>query len=195
MLRRSLLGAALGLLATAPAWAKHHHRDGEAGEGLSNATLLLVRHAEKPEEGQGLTPAGEARAKAYVDYFRRGFWTDEPSHRIDALVATLDTAKSMRPRLTIEPLSHATGLPIQQPCEDHDVKGLARWLAAQPPARTTLIAWHHGTMPKLLAELGADPTQLLPGGVWPGEHFDWVIELRYDAEGRLVVQRKVVEGF
>ena len=35
--------------------------------GLADATVVIVRHGEKPDEGAGLSPAGEARAKAYED--------------------------------------------------------------------------------------------------------------------------------
>ena len=36
---------------------------------LANNTVLIVRHAEKPESGTGLTPVGEARAQLYAKYF------------------------------------------------------------------------------------------------------------------------------
>jgi len=37
---------------------------------LANNTVLIVRHAEKPVEGTGLTPMGEARAQLYAKYFQ-----------------------------------------------------------------------------------------------------------------------------
>jgi len=36
----------------------------------ANATIYLIRHAEKPPSGKGLSPAGQARANAYVQYFQ-----------------------------------------------------------------------------------------------------------------------------
>jgi hypothetical protein len=36
-----------------------------------NAVILIIRHAEKPDSGDGLSADGEERAKAYVNYFRR----------------------------------------------------------------------------------------------------------------------------
>ena len=29
-----------------------------------------------------------------------------------------------------------------------------------------------------------DPLELLPGGVWPVDQFSWVLQLRYDHQGR-----------
>ena len=37
---------------------------------LQNSVIVLIRHAEKPDAGDALSPAGEARANAYVDYFK-----------------------------------------------------------------------------------------------------------------------------
>jgi hypothetical protein len=204
MNRRTWLIGALVLVLAGPALAKHKHELGALStSGPPGATLLIVRHAEKPngEGGPGLIPAGEARAKAYVQFFRPApagvyntVWRDEPPQKLDALVATADTAKSARPRLTLEPLAKALNLPIQQPCTNDDVDGLARWLSANEAGKTTLIAWHHGRISALLAALGADPATLVPGGIWPDDMYDWVIELRYDAAGRLMVARRIVEG-
>ena len=162
------------------------------GNGLAGATIFLIRHAEKPLEGSGLTPQGEARARAYARYFTHFSPDGAPVH-IDALIATADTAGSARPRLTLTPLSQATGLTIAQPFADDEVKALARSLAEGPGGRTILIAWHHGKLPKLIDALGADPDSLLPGGVWPSDVYDWVLELRYDASGHLAVSRRIVE--
>ena len=37
---------------------------------LQSSVVIIVRHAEKPDTGDGLAPAGDARANAYVDYFK-----------------------------------------------------------------------------------------------------------------------------
>ena len=161
--------------------------------GPANATLLIIRHADKPppDNGQnGLSPAGEIRAQKYAGYFRTAQLGDTP---IDVLVATADTARSARPRLTLEPLSAATGLKIQQPFADDEVKDLALWLKENAGDHTVLIAWHHGKLPKLLRLLGADPGQLLPGGEWPADVFDWVIKLKYDRVGHMTAAQRIVE--
>ncbi len=187
------LAIVLAAVTLAPGTAEAHHHDNSQSDmaGPPNGTVLIIRHAEKPSNGTGLAPAGEERAAAYATYFGH-FKIGGTTVRIDELVATADSEDSVRPRLTLTPLSQALDLPIQQPFADKDVKGLATWLSSQN-SRVILVAWHHGKLPKLLADLGGDPGQLLPNGVWPDEVYNWLIELRYDAQGHLMSADRVVE--
>ncbi len=185
------------LLAATPALAKHHHHhddDDSMSAGLANITLLVVRHAEKPIDAgdRGLSPAGEARAKAYANYFQY-FSVDGAPVAIDTLIASSDSNESARPRLTLEPLSKATGIAIQTPFANKQVKDAARWIEAGQTHKAALIAWHHGKLTKLLEKLGADPSTLLPGGDWPDDVYNWVIVLRYDASGNLSEAKRIVE--
>jgi hypothetical protein len=181
----SALIALLLITMTLPALA-HGSDGGDASTSiatrLANATVLIIRHAEKPSSGSGLSPAGEARAKAYAGYFQR-FTLDGAPVRIDTLIATADSDGSRRERLTLEPLSRVTGLPIQQPFVNGAVKDLVGWLAHGRPDRNILIAWHHGKVPMLLAELGLDPSTILPGGRWPSDVYNWMVMLRFDRNG------------
>lgn len=201
---KPLLGfilAAFLLAGASPVLARHHHHhhydddDYVATSGLAGDTLLIIRHAEKPEgdnSGPGLAPAGVARAKAYVDYFQH-LRIDGAPVKIDAIIATADSQDSDRPRLTVTPFAQASGLKIEQPFPDKEVKALAHWLAAGEPHRTILIAWHHGKMPKLLNQLGANPDELLPDGYWPEDVYDWVVVLKYDDQGQLAESKRLVE--
>ena len=111
---------------------------------------MIIRHAEKPTTAgdRGLSPAGEARARAYADFFRH-LEIDGAPIRIGALLASSDSSESARPRLTLEPLAKATGLPLQTPFANKQVKDFARWLEAGPSRGTVVIAWHHGKLAKL----------------------------------------------
>jgi hypothetical protein len=157
-------------------------------EGPKNATILIIRHAEKPENGTGLTPAGEQRAQAYVRYFR-DFTVDSKPLHLDAIFATADSAASQRPQLTVGPLANALGLPINTHYADKQVAKLANKLRATQQGKSVLICWHHGEIPDLLRALGAKPETLLPKGSWPGHIFDWVIQLRYDHNGQLIPEQ------
>ena len=194
--RNSLFAVFLAavLAVAAPAEAKHHHHHDNAGSGLANVTLIVVRHAEKPtsDDDPGLSPAGQARAQAYASYFRH-FSVDGAPVQIDTLIASADSAKSARPRLTLEPLSRATGIPIQQPFADKQVKDAAQWIEMGQTKGTALIAWHHGKLAKLLEKLGAEPATLLPGGEWPENVYDWAIVLRYGPDGHLSEAKRIVE--
>lgn len=166
-----------------------HAKDTTAGKdtttGLADATVLIVRHGEKPDSGTGLSPAGEARAKAYVSYFQP-LMLDGVPFRPDVLVASADSTHSARERLTLTPLSDALKLPIDQRFADKDVKGLVQALSSETHGKSILIAWHHGQLPKLIRAFGADPKTLMPNGKWPGDVFNWVVVLRYDHAGQLI---------
>ena len=153
--------------------------------GPKDAVVLLIRHAEKPDTGSGLSPFGEQRAQAYARYFRE-FTVDTKPLRLDAIFAAADSAESQRPRLTVGPLAKALELPINARYGNDQVAELADELRATQQGRRVLICWRHGEIPELLRALGADPRDLLPDGKWPGPVFDWLIQLSYDHDGRLI---------
>jgi hypothetical protein len=179
----------LVLIAPTVATAKHDHAD---GNGLADTTVMIIRHAEKPASGTGLTPEGEARATAYVGYFEH-FSVDGQPMTPNALYATADSKSSMRPRLTITPLSQAIGLPIDHRFADRQTKEIADALRTEAHGNRVLIAWHHGEIPALIDALGGDSAALIPGGKWPSDVFGWVVVLQYDHKGRLVSSQVVRE--
>jgi hypothetical protein len=152
--------------------------------GLRDAVVLVIRHGEKPEIGSELSPEGNERARDYVHYFET-FQVDSKPVRLDALFGARDSKKSIRPRLTLEPLSRALNVPLDCTFKDSEPETLARELQSKPRGRNILICWHHEKIPDLLRALGADPNVLLPGGKWPGHVYGWVIELRFDHDGRI----------
>jgi hypothetical protein len=184
-----LILSLLVLIAPAVATAKHDHAD---GNGLADTTVMIIRHAEKPESGAGLTPDGEARARAYVGYFQH-FSVDGQPMTPNALYATADSKSSMRPRLTITPLSQALGLPIDNRFADKQTREMADALRTEAHGHRVLIAWHHGEIPKLIDALGGDSAALIPGDKWPSDVFGWVVVLQYDHKGRLVSSQVVHE--
>jgi hypothetical protein len=159
---------------------------------LKNTVILVIRHAEKPDDGLGLTADGEARARAYADYFKNLAVDGQPL-KPDYLFAAADSQGSHRPRLTLEPTSHALGLAIDTRFKSKDVQEIADEVHSKPHGHTILIAWHHGQIPNLLHALGADTRQLVPNDKWPEHVFGWLIVLRYDAEGRLIEAKRINE--
>jgi hypothetical protein len=151
---------------------------------LANNTILIVRHSEKPATGTGLTPQGEARAQLYVKYFQP-FQEEGLSILVDSLYAGADSASSIRPRLTLEPLSKATGLPLHHKIGTNESEALVQELKTEPHGKLPLIAWRRGEIPALLTAFGASPDKLLPNGKWPDDIYDWVILLNIGPDGQL----------
>ena len=159
---------------------------------LADNVVLIVRHAEKPETGTGLTSLGEARAQLYAKYFVP-FEEQGLSIPVDCLYAGADSKNSARPRLTLEPLSKATGLPIHLEFGTKDSEAFVLQLKAEAHGRHPLIAWRHGDIPALLTSFGASPEKILPNGKWPDDVFDWVIILNMGLDGQLSSARLIHE--
>jgi broad specificity phosphatase PhoE len=179
--RWELLMGLLPLLSTTAATAKHHGNGGD-GTGLANAVVLVIRHAEKPDEGPDLSPAGVARARAYVDYFQR-LTVDGAAARPNAIFAAARSKASNRPYETVALLARALGLPVGEEFKNDRYAELARTLREKSHGHVILICWHHGEIPALLEALGADPRTVLPDGKWPSSEFSWVIALTFDGNG------------
>jgi len=187
-----LLCGFLALLVSATVFAQPPA--GEKFSALQNAVILIIRHAEKPDSGSGLSAYGEARAKAYVKYFENFTNTvDGRPLKISYLFAAADSMGSHRPRLTITPTSQALGLAIDSRFKDKNFRELANEIQSKPHGRAILIAWHHGEIPSLLRAFGVDVETVIPKARWPEDVFGWVIELRYDADGRLVEASRINE--
>lgn len=162
----------------------------------SNTNILLIRHGEKPQAGTGLSPAGQARAQAYVAYFQN-YAIGGTTLKIDYVFAAADSAESHRPRHTVEPLAGALGLAINDKHADKDYAQVAQHLSTHPryDGSNVLVCWHHGEVLNLAAALGASGSTLPPASgwpaKWPGEVFGWVLQLCYGADGTLDPSRTV----
>ena len=156
--------------------------------------MLIIRHAEEPDHGDGLSPVGETHAENYVHYFENYSVNGTTPIELTALFAAANSSSSHRPVLTLTPLSVATGLPIDSQYKDDDYDKLADALTSTNHGRCILVCWHHGNIPGLVSNLGGDPDELLPGGKWPSDQYGWVIQLRYDKQGLLKSSKLVVEG-
>jgi len=158
-----------------------------------NAVILVIRHAEKPDTGHTLSAAGDARAQAYVNYFKNYQVAGQPL-KLEYLFATKDSGNSHRPRLTLDPFAKALGLKIDSRFSNDQFQQLAQEIQAHPPGTNILICWHHGNIPQLLGALGADPKKILPNGKWPDDEFGWLIQLRYDENGHLFDSQRINEN-
>jgi broad specificity phosphatase PhoE len=156
-----------------------------AQDGPKNSVVLIIRHAEDADSGDGISPLGQERAEAYKNYFRE-FTLNSKRLEPEAIFAAKDSKQSHRPRLTVEPFAKAAKLPIDTRFGNSQSVELAADLRANHQGKVILICWRHGYIPALMRALGAKPEDFLPNGKWPGAVSNWVILLSYDQEGRLI---------
>jgi hypothetical protein len=157
----------------------------DAQDGLKDAVVLIIRHAEDGGPGHDLAPRGHERAEAYKNYFLN-FTVDSKRLEPDVVLAAKDSKQSHRPRLTVEPFARAAKLKIDTRFGNSQSAELAATLRANHQGKVILISWRHGNIPDLLRALGAKPKSFLPNGKWPNSVYDWVILLSYDQSGRLL---------
>ena len=141
------------------------------------ATILLIRHGEKPDAGIHLSPVGVERAKAIPQLF--GGNTAPPPHNLpkpDFLFATKAGKNSDREVDTLLPLSEAMKMPISHEVADKEFATLAtELLSGKYAGKIVLVCWHHGSIPEFARALGVTP----PYEKWPDTQFDRVWRIDY----------------
>jgi hypothetical protein len=156
-----------------------------AQDGPKNSVVLIIRHAEDADSGDGISSLGQERAEAYKNYFLN-FVVDSKRLEPNVVFAAKDSKKSRRPRLTMEPFAKAANLKIDTRFGNDQSADLAADLRANQQGKVILICWRHPYIPALLGALGATPETFLPNGKWPGAVYNWVILLSFDQDGRLI---------
>jgi broad specificity phosphatase PhoE len=147
---------------------------------LANVEVLIVRHAERPDLEDSLTAAGHARANAYARYFAT---LNLDGRKIQ--LTHLFAERSKRTRETLEPLAKTVDLPLDTRFATKDYRALVNDLRTHSYGNEVLICWHHHAIPELIEALGGDPNAIIPGGKWPKGTYDWIVDLRYNAFGKL----------
>ena len=154
-------------------------------DGPKDAVVLIIRHAENPADGHGLSPRGEERAKAYANYFQN-FTVDSKRLEPNAVLVAADSKHSHRPRLTVQPFAKAANVPIDNRFANKQPADLAAELRTNYQGKVILVCWHHGQIPALLRALGAAPETLLLNGKWPRDVYNWVIMASFDENGHVI---------
>ena len=163
----------------------------------NNTNILMIRHAEKPDSGTGLSVIGQERAQAYVIYFQN-YLLGSNIVKWDYLFAAANSDDSHRPCLTIQPLAIALGLNIISDYKDTDYQNLANDILRNSmyDQSNILVCWHHSQILDLAAALGANAKELppeshWPASYWPGHVFGWLLQLCYDHHGKIDPARTV----
>lgn len=140
------------------------------------AQILLLRHAEKPDDAAnpGLSHTGQIRAAALAVYLPTMF--GRPTH----LMATQRSDRSDRPAQTLKPLSDLLRIPLDTRFENDHFKDLAREVLSDPRYQGARIAicWHHGEIPDFARALNvADAPEK-----WGDDVFDRIWQIDYDSD-------------
>jgi hypothetical protein len=156
--------------------------------GAQPAQIILLRHAEKPDDPAALhlSPRGEERARALVSLLGRNspYTSNSP---VAALYATRVTKhnRSFRTGETLAPLSKDLGLPVSTSFDSDNYSILTTSLLNNPGYRgkTVIVCWTHHDIAQLAGALGVRP-QPPP---WKEKIFDrlWIISF---AQGRAVLR-------
>lgn len=159
---------------------------------MSYRQILILRHAEKPNTGQGLSERGEQRAQLIADYIPNVF--GEP----DYIYAAGGTLKSMRPFLTIMPLwNRFKDVILDTTFEDRHVDNVATQISkiTVNHHKNIVICWHHGQIPELLnwfCHFGKidhdynDP--------WPEEDYSSIYQILIDKHGKIELNKHSMDN-
>ena len=146
-------------------------------------TIMLIRHAEKPDDKDGgvdpkgnpdkhdLIVRGWQRAGALVQFFANPREPNGPIERPATIFATEPSSQtaSKRPLHTVTPLAKFLGIDINSAITEGSEQDLVNAALASPSV--VLISWHHEAIPKianLILQNQSAPQK------WPGDRFDVV---------------------
>jgi hypothetical protein len=152
-------------------------------EPANNLKIVIIRHGEKPENGDNLSCQGESRAlqlpAVLYQKFKVPDYTYVPSLGLDK------STKHARMFQTVTPFAIKYNLTINSKYDEKDYSTIAPKILEK--TGTVLMVWEHSAIPPLAEELGVKNPP-----AWNGKDFDsiWVItypngkaELSIDKEG------------
>ena len=153
---------------------------------MSKKTILIMRHAEKPDDPHdpNLTEAGRDRAQRLAQYVPE-FFGEPPKF----LFASSASKHSRRPIETLEPLATASQLQIDSTYADQDYGALAHHLRHSESFNDvlTVVCWHHGNIPNLMHALKAASTDY--PDPWKHDVFNLMLKVDLSPDKTPVVKR------
>jgi hypothetical protein len=151
------------------------------------AQVILIRHAEKPPEGEELSERGKERAWALAPFFQ-----GRPEVlRFGTPVAIYGqrpkkSTSSVRPVDPVPPLADALQMQVNVEFTRKGYQALADDILTNSAyaGRMVLVCWEHTAIPDLARALGASqaPSQ------WHGKSFDRLWIITYPPEGKVAFE-------
>jgi hypothetical protein len=145
---------------------------GQRGDGKSLQKVIIIRHGEKPEEGDNLSCQGFNRAFQLADVLYAKFKI--PDYIFVPSIKTGKSTGTARMYQTIIPFAVKQNLNINTKYEVNDVPGLAASILKKNG--TVLIVWEHNYILKIVQALSIKDNHLK----WKGDDFDsiWIITFK-----------------
>lgn len=146
------------------------------------AQIILMRHGEKPEEGDELSEQGWARAKALPNLFDRKELKSKP-FALFAMKRKSKSDGSIRPIQTLKYVSEKFNLTINTPFKKDQVIDLVQQIRndSNLNEKTIVICWEHKVLRDIARELGLNSPP-----DWSGDVYDRLWLLNFSASGDLV---------
>lgn len=141
--------------------------------------IIIIRHGEKPSEGDNLSCQGFNRAMQLRTVLNKKFGTPNQIY-----VPKINTGKSTsvaRMYQTIVPFAVAYNLSINSKFDVDDTEGLTKVLTEN--SGTSLVVWEHDHISKIVKALG-----IMDVGKWPDSDYDTILVLSMKS-GKWVLTR------
>ena len=143
------------------------------------AQVIIIRHAEKPDEGDDLSLAGRERAAALVPYFLGNLDVLEYKAPVAIYAQGPKTdGSSRRPVQTVKPLANALNLPVIDKYTREEFPLMVEEVRSRPEyeGKMVLICWEHKVIPGIAKAFGAMDAP----DKFRGDSFDrtWVITFK-----------------
>ncbi|MDO7873575.1 histidine phosphatase family protein [Hymenobacter sp. ASUV-10] len=135
--------------------------------------VVIIRHGEKPTEGDNLSAQGFGRALALPAVLNRVMPRPPQFTYVPCIGTDKDTTTRVRMMQTVLPYAVQHNLTINSDYAPDEVKGLAKELRRR--RGTVLLVWEHHNIVRIAAALGiAEPQE------WPDDDYDsiWTITFK-----------------
>jgi len=133
--------------------------------------VIIIRHGEKPEEGDNLSCTGLNRALALPAVLHRLLPTPPAATYVPIIGTKDDSTSTARMFQTVMPYAVQYNLCVNSNYAVENAAGLAKELRHQRGA--ALVVWEHNAIPEIAKHLGIKEEM-----EWPDDDFDsiWTIE-------------------
>ena len=145
--------------------------------------IVIIRHGEKPETGDNLSPQGLNRALQLPTILVGKFGV--PSHVYVPALGTDMTTTHARMFQTATPLAVQHNLSINTKFDEHDFAGITSHLREK--TGTVLVVWEHHAINDIVLALGVKNAP-----VWADDDYDsiWIVTFHENGDPVLILDKQ-----